>query len=155
MYFSNFLGNVATFGFRILIIEKVGSQSLINIWLSEVLKFSRFRGLYIHTPCNNVYFIYLVYLYLYTYVYQLLLTSRVVRVKLWAMPCECVRREISGLRTRTTRSPRRTLATLTCLRRRCRRSTRVTARHWPPTETATGATLSSTSVLVSNSSESH
>ena len=40
-YFSNFLGTVPTFGFRISIVENVRSQNLIKNWLSEVQKFYR------------------------------------------------------------------------------------------------------------------
>ena len=45
-YFSNFLGTVPTFGFRILIIENGGSQKNFKIWFSEVQKFLKIRILF-------------------------------------------------------------------------------------------------------------
>ena len=38
-YFTNILGTVPTFGFRISIVENVRSQNFIKNWLSEVRKF--------------------------------------------------------------------------------------------------------------------
>ena len=38
-YFSNFLGTVPTFGFRISIVENGRSQNFMKNWLSEVQKF--------------------------------------------------------------------------------------------------------------------
>ena len=40
-YFSNFLGTVPTFGFRISIVKNVRSQNFIKNWLSEVRKIYR------------------------------------------------------------------------------------------------------------------
>ena len=40
-YFSNFLGTVPTFGFRISIVENVRSENFIKNWLSEIQKFYR------------------------------------------------------------------------------------------------------------------
>ena len=45
-YFSNFLGTVPTYGFRIFIVENVRSQNFMKNWLSEVLKFYRIRLLF-------------------------------------------------------------------------------------------------------------
>ena len=45
-YFSNFLGTVPTFEFRISIVENVRSQIFLKNWLSEVQKFYRIRLLF-------------------------------------------------------------------------------------------------------------
>ena len=45
-YFSNFLGTVPTFGFRISIVENVRSQNFMKNWLSEVQKFYWIRLLF-------------------------------------------------------------------------------------------------------------
>ena len=45
-YFSNFLGTVPTFGFRISIIENVRNQNFMKNWLSEVQIFYRIRLLF-------------------------------------------------------------------------------------------------------------
>ena len=44
--YSNFLGTVPTFGFRISIVENVRSQNFMKNWLSEVQKFYRIRLLF-------------------------------------------------------------------------------------------------------------
>ena len=45
-YFSNFLGTVPTFGFRISIVKNVRSQNFIKYWLSEEQKFYRISLLF-------------------------------------------------------------------------------------------------------------
>ena len=45
-YYSNFIGTVPTFGFRISIVENVRSQNFMKNWLSEVQKSYRIRLLY-------------------------------------------------------------------------------------------------------------
>ena len=58
--FSNFLGTVPSFGFKISIIENVRSQNFIKNWLSEVQKFYRISlifewPMYMYYSINSTY----------------------------------------------------------------------------------------------------
>ena len=71
-HFSNFLGTVPTFGFRISIVENVRSQKFLKNWLSEVQKFYRIRLLFEYATyyhfcgCISIFInIYRILLYLY------------------------------------------------------------------------------------------